>query len=84
METNQLELGPLYAKGRINNEYYVNLKKEISELAAGQAAGSGPCPSGHSHNYCVGWRDGVSGVTEDYDCENPNQPPGVAGCPNDK
>jgi hypothetical protein len=23
--------------------------------AVGQAAGGGPCPSGHSHNYCVGW-----------------------------
>ena len=52
--------------------------------AAGQAAGSGPCPSGHSQNYCVGWIDGVNGVTEDFDCENQNQPPGVAGCPNDE
>jgi hypothetical protein len=32
----------------------------------------------------VGWRDGVNGVTEDCDCENSNQPPGAAGCPNDK
>ncbi|MBV9176325.1 MAG: hypothetical protein JO327_03545 [Nitrososphaeraceae archaeon] len=51
---------------------------------ARQSARGGPCSSGHSHNYCVGWRDGVSGVTEDHDCENQNQPPGVAGCPNDK
>jgi hypothetical protein len=49
----------------------------------GQAAGGGPCSSGHSHNYCVGWRDGVSGVTEDYDYKNPNQPPGAKGCRND-
>ena len=44
----------------------------------------GPCPSGHSHKYCVGWGDGVKGITEDYDCENKHQPKGVAGCPNDK
>jgi hypothetical protein len=47
----------------------------------GQAAGSGP--SGHSRNYCVGWNDAVNG-REDDTCENPNQPKGVAGCPNDK
>jgi hypothetical protein len=54
--------------------------------AAGQAAGSGPCPTGHSRNYCVGWKDGINGVNgNDIDCENPNQPKGiVAGCPNDK
>jgi hypothetical protein len=53
--------------------------------AAGQAAGGGPCPSGHSHNYCIGWGDGVKGITEDYTCDNPKQPKGiVAGCSNDK
>jgi hypothetical protein len=52
--------------------------------AAGQAAGSAPCPSGHSHNFCVGWNDAVNG-REDDTCENPNQPKGiVAGYPNDK
>ena len=54
----------------------------------GQVAGhasSGPCPSGHSHNYCVGRKDAMNGVNgNDIDCGNPNQPPGVAGCPNDK
>jgi hypothetical protein len=48
----------------------------------GHAAGSGPCPSDHSKNYCVGWDDGVN-RREDDTCENPNQPSDVAGCPND-
>jgi len=51
--------------------------------AARQSAGSGPCPGDHSKNYCIGWDDGVNG-REDDTYGNPNQPSGVAGCPNDK
>jgi len=53
--------------------------------AAGHSAGSSDCPSGHSHNYCVGREDAKNGVNgNDIDCENQDQPVGVAGCPNDK
>ena len=54
---------------------------------AGEKAGNVPCPSGHSKEYCTGWKETAcssEGCGGDYTCDNPNQPAGVPGCPNDK
>jgi hypothetical protein len=54
---------------------------------AGEKARNVACPSGHSKEYCRGWNKTAcdsEGCGGDYTCDNPNQPKGVAGCPNNK
>jgi hypothetical protein len=53
----------------------------------GEKAGNVACPSGHSKKFCGGWNKTAcdsEGCGGDHTCDNPNQPKGATGCPNDK